>query len=216
MMAILMGVRSAAGVARACELGVAMQLSNIARDVGEDARMGRIYLPLQWLREAGLDTQQWLAKPEFNSSVATVVQRLLDAAEELYTRIDAGVAELPLSCRPGINAARFLYAEIGREVSRRGLDSVSQRAVVAPARKAWWLANALVRVWPSRSGAVVAPLPAIAFLVEAVVPCESSQGAHGTSQVVQDRTAWVIQLFEKLERQDRAVFARSGALTRAR
>ncbi len=53
MMTLMMGVRSPDALARACDLGVAMQLTNNARDVGEDARAGRIYLPLRWLREAG-------------------------------------------------------------------------------------------------------------------------------------------------------------------
>jgi phytoene synthase len=59
MMALVMDTRSPQALARACELGLAMQLTNIARDVGEDARAGRLYLPLQWLREAGIDPQAW-------------------------------------------------------------------------------------------------------------------------------------------------------------
>ncbi|MEO8280203.1 MAG: phytoene/squalene synthase family protein, partial [Ideonella sp.] len=118
MMALLMGVRSADGLARACDLGVAMQLSNIARDVGEDARMGRLYLPRAWMRQAGLDPDMWLAQPVFSPALGAVVQRLLDAADELYQRADGGVARLPLACRPGINAARFMYAAIGHEVAR--------------------------------------------------------------------------------------------------
>ena len=50
MMALVMGTRDSAALARACELGVAMQLTNIARDVGEDARNGRLYLPRAWTR----------------------------------------------------------------------------------------------------------------------------------------------------------------------
>jgi phytoene synthase len=68
MMSLVMGVRSAEAVARACDLGVAMQLSNIARDVGEDARMGRLYLPRQWLREAGIDADAWLAQPVYSAT----------------------------------------------------------------------------------------------------------------------------------------------------
>ena len=64
MMTLIMGVRSPEALARACDLGVAMQLTNIARDVGEDARMGRIYLPRQWLREAGVDAEAFLADPQ--------------------------------------------------------------------------------------------------------------------------------------------------------
>ena len=61
MMCVLMRVRDPDALARACDLGVAMQLTNIARDVGEDARMGRIYLPLDWLREAGIEAFEYLS-----------------------------------------------------------------------------------------------------------------------------------------------------------
>ncbi len=73
-------------VARACDLGVAMQLTNIARDVGEDARAGRLYLPQAWLREAGLDPAAWLARPRFSPAIGAAVRRLLAAADTLYAR----------------------------------------------------------------------------------------------------------------------------------
>ena len=76
-----MGVRSAPALARACDLGVAMQFSNIARDIGEDARNGRIYLPLAWLREAGIDADAWLAAPCFDARIGSLVDRLLAQAE---------------------------------------------------------------------------------------------------------------------------------------
>ena len=63
MMCVLMRVRDADALARACDLGVAMQLTNIARDVGEDARAGRLYLPLDWIEEAGLTPEQFMAVP---------------------------------------------------------------------------------------------------------------------------------------------------------
>lgn len=176
MMAALMQARSPQALARACELGVAMQLSNIARDVGEDARMGRLYLPLQWLREAGIDPDAWLARPVFDSRLAGVVQRLLDEADALYARVGAGVAVLPLGCRPGINAARMLYAEIGREVERAGLDSVSRRAVVPGRRKLRLLARALMLLRPRRAGLWLHPLPAIAPLVHATLAAAPEAG----------------------------------------
>jgi phytoene synthase len=206
MMTLLMGVRDPECVARACDLGVAMQLSNIARDVGEDARMGRVYLPLSWLREAGIDPDAWLARPVHNEALAAVMRRLLRAADALYDRVDGGVAQLPLACRPGINAARLLYAEIGQEVRRRGLDSVSRRAVVPASRKAWLLARAMVGLFPAQRGLAVAPMAATKFLVDAVaeaapqppraaVPVPSLRGLDG-------RVAWVVDLFERLERRD--------------
>jgi phytoene synthase len=197
MMALLMGVRDAAALARACDLGVAMQLSNIARDVGEDARNGRLYLPLQWLHEAGLDPAAWLAAPRFDARLAAVLRRLLDHADGLYARVGAGVARLPLACRPSINAARFLYAAIGHEVARNGFDSVSARAVVPARRKAAGLLRALVTLAPSAAAATLPPLPATRFLVDAAAePGAAPGGAYA-------KALWVIDLFERLERRDR-------------
>ena len=73
MMALVMGAHTQRALARACELGVAMQLTNIARDVGEDARNGRLYLPRAWLREAGIDPDAWLRAPRFDAAIAGVV-----------------------------------------------------------------------------------------------------------------------------------------------
>ena len=63
MMCVLMEVRDPHALSRACDLGVGMQLTNIARDVGEDARAGRLYLPLDWFAQAGLDPEAFLADP---------------------------------------------------------------------------------------------------------------------------------------------------------
>jgi len=173
MMAIIMGARSPQAQARACELGVAMQLTNIARDVGEDARAGRLYLPRDWLREAGVDPDTWLASPTFTPAIGAVVTRLLAAADELYERAVLGIAELPRDCRPAIQAARLVYAEIGREVERAGGDSVGQRAFVAPTRKLGLMARAMgaAAIDPAARRNGVSPhpdaLPAIAYLVEA-------------------------------------------------
>ncbi len=185
MMSIVMDTRTPEALARACELGVAMQLTNIARDVGEDARAGRLYLPLRWLREEGIDPDSWLANPVFGPGIARVVQRLLQAAEALYARAETGVAELPRDCRPAIQAARLVYAEIGREVEAVGADSVNHRAVVSGRRKLALLARASTAAvvapglsWRSTVG--LPPLTAIRFLVEAAavqpVPSRSLYG----------------------------------------
>jgi phytoene synthase len=199
-----MGARSPESVARACDLGVAMQLSNVARDVGEDARAGRLYLPLGWLREAGIDPYAWLTQPVFSEALGSVVQRLLDAADALYARAAPGIAGLPRACRPGIHAARLLYAEIGREVEARGLDSVSGRAVVPSARKAALLARAFAAATLAGRGEPAPPLEETRFLVEAV-----ANGSPRPSRSVPDelpwwnlgdRVVWVFELFERLDR----------------
>ena len=202
MMALLMGVRTPEGLARACDLGVAMQLSNIARDVGEDARMGRLYLPRHWMIEAGIDPDAWLARPVFSPALGAVVRRLLDAADVLYRRVDAGVARLPLACRPGINAARFMYAAIGHEVARRGLDSVSARARVPGARKAWLLLRSVAQIAPAASSRPAPPLPANRFLVDAAVAAAPRLEA-APRRGFGERIVWAAELFARLEQRDR-------------
>ncbi|MET0707422.1 MAG: phytoene/squalene synthase family protein [Tardiphaga sp.] len=201
MMTLVMGARAPDVVARACDLGVAMQLTNIARDVGEDARAGRLYLPLQWLREAGIDPDAFLARPAFTPDISAIVQRLLDAADELYARGSLGIAHLPRSCRPGIHAAGALYAEIGREVERAGLDSISTRAVVSGRRKLAVLARRLAFATP-----VVAPdlaaLPETRFLLDAVAATPPRERTKLRGKPVEDRVVWVLDLFTRLERRD--------------
>ena len=204
MMALLMGARRPHVVARACDLGVAMQLTNIARDVGDDARAGRLYLPRSWLREAGIDPDAWLARPVFNDALATVVRRLLQEAEVLYRRAEDGIGRLPLSCRPGISAARLLYAEIGHAVERRGFDSVSGRAVVPAARKMQVLARGLCVGPKADRPGTMQSLPEAEFLIEAVADAMARSRAPQTAPVLRSgsRLVWVIDLFARLERRD--------------
>ena len=167
MMTVLMGVRDPDTLARACDLGVAMQFTNIARDIGEDARAGRLYLPLAWMREAGLDPDAFLADPVLTPALQDVVRRLLGVADGLYARSEPGVAGLPRDCRPAIRAARLIYAEIGRELERGGLDPIATRARVDGRRKTALLARALLP-GPAGHDRTAPPLAETAFLVDAV------------------------------------------------
>jgi phytoene synthase len=206
MMAVLMGARAPHVLARACDLGVAMQLTNIARDVGEDARAGRLYLPTDWLREEGIDPDAFVANPVFTPAIGRVVARLLAAAEPLYARAADGIAALPSGCRPGMDAARRLYAEIGGEVARRGYDSVSSRAVVPAVRKSRLLVAALGSSLdpmrrPPEAERAPPPLPAVRHLVDAVASAPSPDvvGTRGFA----DGVVWMLMLFERLERRER-------------
>jgi phytoene synthase len=197
-------------VARACDLGCAMQLTNIARDVGEDARAGRLYLPMEWMREAGVDPDQWLANPVFTPAIASIVKRLIDTADALYDRATLGIENLPKSCRPGIFAARALYAEIGREVERSGMDSVSSRAVVSTGRKLAVLARMLAfqetewapaKYLPARFG----DMAETRFLIDAIIATplrEVAPAPKPKSKPVEEKVAWVLDLFMRLERRD--------------
>ena len=173
MMTLIMGRRAPDVLARALDLGVAMQFTNIARDVGEDARAGRLYLPLAWMREAGLDPEAWLAAPVHSAALAGVVARLLAEADRLHARAQAGIAALPADCRPAIRAAGLIYAEIGRAVAANGHDAVGARARVGTPRKLALLARAAVPGVATRTAGApgflrAPPLAETAFLVAAV------------------------------------------------
>jgi 15-cis-phytoene synthase len=212
MMALLMGVRDRTTLADACDRGIAMQLTNIARDVGEDARNGRLYLPLGWLREEGIDPNLWLRRAEPVPGVARVVERLLSVAEGLYAGAEIGISALPANCRAGMRAARLLYAEIGREVARRGFDSINQRAVVSWQRKARILADAMGGRAPGPRGPVRVRQPAAARLIDCAAGCDPIRPAPTLESMrerlrwprIEDRITWLIDLFERLERRDRA------------
>ena len=207
MMAWIMGARASNTLARACELGVAMQLTNIARDVGEDARNGRIYLPLDWVRAEGLDPKTWLENPCDHPAIRRVVARMLEHADALYLQSTPGIADLPRDCRAAIQAARLIYAEIGHQLVRSGLNSVDQRTVVSSTRKMVLIGQAqLQAVWDKPSATSPPPLEGIRFLVEA---CQDAAGpTHALPQgfpnrSITERILWMINLFERLSTERR-------------
>ena len=206
MMTLLMGVRDPEALARACDLGVAMQLTNIARDVGEDARNGRLYLPLSWLREAGLDPQAFLESPQPSPALRQVVRRLLTCADVLYARSRSGVAQLPQSCRPAILAAGYIYAEIGHALEALSLDNINHRARVPGSRKSQLLALALARAPLLKRQNPMAPLDAVRFLIDAVkaTPFERTHSESPSSERFGARFVRVLDVFERLERADQA------------
>lgn len=169
--------------------------------------MGRLYLPRQWLVEAGIDPEAWLRKPVFNAALGSVVKRLLDAADVLYQGVDAGVAELPAACRSGINVARLLYADIGHEVERRGFNSVDSRAVVSAPRKAQLLARALLKPTRRCAAPLASPLEANRFLVEAASAAVRLPAAEHEALPpwwdLHGRAVSFVGLLERLERRDR-------------
>lgn len=209
MMAMILGVRSPSLLARACELGMAMQLTNIARDVGEDAQAGRLYLPRRWLKESGIHAESWLQSPHYSQALGQVVQRLLNSADVLYENADIGIAGLPIDCQPGIRCARLIYAEIGRDIERYGMDSVSRRAVVSGKRKLQLIYQALNGKASQREPELL-PVPEPArFLIEAV--SSALEPPTHTPQLVpvawwefSKRVAWTFDLFDRLDQRERA------------
>ncbi len=169
VMTLLMDRREPWVLHRAADLGVAMQLTNIARDVGEDARAGRVYLPLEWLRAEGIDPAAFLNRPRYEPGVGVAVCRLLDHADFLYRRARSGVAALPADCRFAIAGAAAVYADIGRVIRDRSYDSVSSRAYTSGPRKTWLLAKSGWTLCVSPASCHDAPpLPEVRFLSRGV------------------------------------------------
>ncbi|WP_225759196.1 15-cis-phytoene synthase CrtB [Leclercia sp. Marseille-Q4284] len=119
MMARVMGVRDDAVLDRACDLGLAFQLTNIARDIVEDARVGRCYLPAQWLAEENIPPEA-IATPQMRQPLAGLARRLVAEAEPYYASARAGLAGLPLRSAWAIASAHGVYREIGMKVSAAG------------------------------------------------------------------------------------------------
>ena len=208
MMALLMGVRDPRSVARACDLGVAMQLSNIARDVGEDVRNGRLYLPRSWLEEAGIIPEVFLAEPEWTPALAGVVTRLLAESERLYRQAESGIAQLPIDCRPGIFAARLCYAAIGQKAGRPGHNPLTDRAVVSTGGKLTRLAWAVAKAPVPRPVLPLPALPACQFLIDAVestpLPVRATDPGVGTFGWWRfgSRTVRVLELLARLREEE--------------
>jgi len=209
MMSIIMGASTDTAIARASELGVAMQLTNIARDIGADARMGRLYIPRAWFHEIGMDADAWLADPVFDSRIAGFTQRLLLRADALYRRGEFGLAELPWDCRPAIQAARLVYAEIGKQLERKGLNSVNHRTVVSTSRKLALLARAATVAVkaPKVPDITLSPVPAIHYLVD-IVSRERNHLTHEKPWTLpvrsfDERVVWMVELFNRLEQREK-------------
>ena len=202
MMCVIMNVRDKDVLARACDLGAAMQLTNIARDIGEDARNGRLYIPLEWMNEEGLNSAEFLKNPIASEKTARIAKRLLLEAEHLYHRAESGLSELPLSCRPGIFAARHIYERIGKHIAAANYDSITNRAFTTKIEKVGFLmlsiANtAAVSLMPRSAIVHAEPLQEMKFLVDA---------AHQIRPVKNffDRKAsTVMDILEQMERRDR-------------
>jgi phytoene synthase len=140
MMSHVMGLRERRAQ-HAADLGIAMQLTNIARDITEDAAMGRIYLPLSWLQEARIPLTISL-RSEHREKLAMLTLRLLREADRYYRSGDAGLWHLSFRSACAVSAARHVYSEIGSLLLRRGACAWDQRAYVTGGSKSGWLCAA--------------------------------------------------------------------------
>ena len=143
MMAIIMGVRpdDEPVLDRACDLGIAFQLANIARDLGEDAAAGRCYLPEDWLAEMGIPAGHEMGA-DHRPNLAVLARRLTDRAARYEASARGGASALPFRSAWAVLAAAGIYGDIAREVAARGERAWDARVVTSKAAKLGWMARA--------------------------------------------------------------------------
>jgi phytoene synthase len=142
MMARVLGATNSAAAWHAIDLGIALQLTNIARDTREDADHGRRYIPAAWLDLPPASIRKAPDKVHENA------MRCLALAEPYYASGVAGLVYLPPQSRRGILVAARVYREIGEELRRCGPHRTEDRVVVPAWRKATLVAGALLGAAP--------------------------------------------------------------------
>jgi phytoene synthase len=142
MMCGVIGVTQARALPFAIDLGVGMQLTNICRDVLEDAHRQRVYLPADRLAAAGTSQAALLARAGAPRAVAAVVNDLLLLAEQHYDSAQQGMRYIPTRPRAAIAAASRMYRAIGWRLRDRGGDALQGRTFVPGPHKALHLLRA--------------------------------------------------------------------------
>ena len=158
MMCGVIGVTRREAWPHALDLGIGMQITNICRDVLEDARRDRVYLPATRLRAAGIDPEALIAGTADRARVAAVVRELLALAERYYDSADDAMRAIPLKSRLAILVASRIYRAIGRRLLRNNGDALAGRTIVPAWEKVYWLvAGLLAALRPRVAGLVAAP-----------------------------------------------------------
>lgn len=143
MMAVVMGVDpdDDATLDRACDLGLAFQLANIARDIEADDAIGRCYLPMDWLVEMDIPPGQHM-KPPFRSRLTVMARWLGELAQAHEESARLGTPALGFRSAWAVLAAAGIYGGIAREVVARGDHAWDHRASTSKAQKIGWIARA--------------------------------------------------------------------------
>ena len=131
----------------AIDLGIAMQLTNIARDVLEDAKMERRYLPASWINVPASKISA--SNVACRAPVASAIERVLDLAEEYYVSALVGIRLLPFRSRFSITVALRIYRQIGVLLQRRHLRWWDGRIYVPASEKVLLTLRSLLDLRPA-------------------------------------------------------------------
>jgi 15-cis-phytoene synthase len=151
MMAVVMGVSpdDEETLDRACDLGLAFQLANIARDIAEDGRAGRCYIPDDWLAQLDIEPGEHL-RPRNRRKLALIGRWLADEAGQYEASARVGAARLPFRARWAVLAAAGIYGGIARKVRAAGEAAWDGRVYTTRAEKARRVMRALGEAMANR------------------------------------------------------------------
>lgn len=146
MMAVIMGVdpEDEETLGHANDLGLAFQIANIARDVGEDARAGRCYIPATWLGKADIAPGEHM-KPHYRKPMAAIGAKFAEMAGGYEASARIGARKLPFRSRWAVLSAAGIYGDIAREVARRGEHAWDSRVFTSKAAKLGWVMRAMMQ-----------------------------------------------------------------------
>ncbi|WP_260483478.1 phytoene/squalene synthase family protein [Sphingomicrobium flavum] len=145
MMAVVMGVsaKDEDTLNRAADLGLAFQLANIARDIVDDAKVSRTYLPRQWLEDSGL-VEGTIADPANRTKLAQFGKRLADMADDYRASARVGAARLPFRSCWAVNSAARIYGAVAERVRELGPRAWDSRVHIGKGEKLWLVARAFI------------------------------------------------------------------------
>ena len=129
MMSKIIGVENKKALPCAIDLGIAMQLTNIARDVHEDAQMQRVYIPTEWIPNIDLSilSGKQKIKPDQEKKISNAVHKLIELSEKFYINGFSGLKYIPLRTRLGIFIAANVYKGIGTKIKKYGKKYLKKR-----------------------------------------------------------------------------------------
>jgi 15-cis-phytoene synthase len=148
MMAVVMGVKpnDRETLDRACDLGLAFQLANIARDIKEDHIGGRCYIPNDWQTQLNIGPGELMCSDN-RKNLALIGRWLADRAERYEASARIGAASLPFRCRWAVLSAAGIYGNIARNVRIRGEHAWDTRIYTSKSEKIAWVWKAF---WQAR------------------------------------------------------------------
>jgi len=129
----------------AMSLGLAMQLTNVLRDVGEDLRLGRCYLPADLRAKYGVTIEQ-LRSGEITPSYVALIEELAALTHRLYREGWRGIPRLHGVAALGVAVAALNYEAILRKLRQNGYDNLNRRAFLRPAERIALIPRALLQL----------------------------------------------------------------------